>query len=83
MSDPAVLPAMAEAINARWGSSLTSDDLVALGVRTLKAEIEFNRKAGLTKEDDRLPQFFYDEPLPPHNVVFKLSPEELNKTLEF
>ena len=65
------------------GSSLTSDDLVALGIRTLKAEIEFNRKAGLTQEDDRLPQFFYDEPLSPHNVVFKISPEELDKTLDF
>jgi aldehyde:ferredoxin oxidoreductase len=83
MADPAVLPAIAEAINVRWGSLLTTDDLVALGVRTLQAEIEFNRKAGLTKEDDRLPQFFYDEPLPPHNVVFKISPEELDKTLDF
>jgi aldehyde:ferredoxin oxidoreductase len=83
MADPAMLPALAEAINVRWGSSLTADDLVALGVRTLKAEIEFNRKAGLTKEDDRLPQFFYEEPLAPHNVVFKISPEELDKTLEF
>jgi len=83
MADPAMLPALAAAINVRWGSSLTPDDLVAMGVRTLQAEIEFNRKAGLTKEDDRLPQFFYDEPLSPHNVVFKLTPEELDKTLEF
>jgi aldehyde:ferredoxin oxidoreductase len=83
MADPAVLPALTEAINARWGSSLTPDDLIALGVRTLQAEMEFNRKAGLTKEDDRLPQFFYDEALPPHNVVFKISPEELDKTLDF
>ena len=83
MSDPAMLPAIAEAINVRWGFSLTADDLVALGVRTLSAEIEFNRKAGLTKDDDRLPRFFYEEPLPPHNVVFKLSPAELDKTLEF
>jgi len=83
MSDPAVLPALAVAINVRWGSSLTPDDLKVLGVRTLQTEIEFNRKAGLTKEDDRLPQFFYDEPLAPHNVVFKISPAELDKTLEF
>jgi len=83
MSDPAVLPALAAAINVRWGSSLAPDDLKALGVRTLQTEIEFNRKAGLTKADDRLPQFFYDEPLAPHNAVFKISPEELDKTLEF
>jgi len=83
MADPAVLPAMTEAVNARWGSSLILEDLITLGVRTLQAELEFNRKAGLTKEDDRLPQFFYDEPLPPNNVVFKVTPEELDKTLEF
>jgi aldehyde:ferredoxin oxidoreductase len=83
MADPAVLPALTEAINVRWGSSLTPDDLVGLGVRTLKAEVEFNRKAGLNKEDDRLPQFFYDEPLSPLNIVFKIPPEELDKTLDF
>jgi aldehyde:ferredoxin oxidoreductase len=83
MADPAVLPALTSAINVRWGSTLTPEDLVGLGVRTLQAEIAFNRKAGLTKEDDRLPQFFYDEPLPPHNQVFKISPEELDKTLAF
>jgi len=83
MADPAMLPALTAAINVRWGSSLTPDDLRALGVRTLQAEIEFNRKAGLTPEDDRLPQFFYEEPLAPHNVVFKITPEELDKTLEF
>ncbi|CAB1074708.1 Tungsten-containing aldehyde:ferredoxin oxidoreductase (EC [Olavius algarvensis Delta 1 endosymbiont] len=83
MADPAMLPALVAAINVRWGSSMTPDDLVALGVRTLQAEIEFNRKAGLTPEDDRLPQFFYEEPLAPHNAVFKITPEELDKTLEF
>jgi len=83
MADPAMLPALAAAINVRWGSTLTPDDLVALGVRTLQAEIEFNRKAGLTPEDDRLPQFFYEEPLAPHNAVFKITPEELDKTLVF
>jgi len=55
----------------------------ALGVRVLKAEREFNRKAGFTKEDDRLPRFFYEEPLPPHNTVFSLGDEEIDRTFDF
>jgi aldehyde:ferredoxin oxidoreductase len=49
----------------------------------LKAEREFNRKAGFTNEDDRLPRFYYEEPLPPHNTVFVISDEELDSTFDF
>jgi aldehyde:ferredoxin oxidoreductase len=54
-----------------------------MGTRILKAEKEYNRKAGLTKQDDRLPRFFYEEPLPPHNKVFTISDAELDNVLEF
>jgi aldehyde:ferredoxin oxidoreductase len=52
-------------------------------MRVLKAEKEFNRRAGFTSKDDRLPRFFYEEPLPPHNTVFTISNEELDRTLDF
>jgi len=45
----------------------------------LKNEREFNKRAGFTNKDDRLPEFFYKEPLPPHNSVFDVSDEELDK----
>ena len=70
-------------INARLGSNWVVDDLRNLGVRILKAEKEFNKKAGLTKKDDRLPEFFLKEPLPPHNVVFPFTDEELDSTYNF
>lgn len=70
-------------LNARMGTEFTPEDYKALGVRVLKAEKEFNRRAGFTKEDDRLPRFFYEEPLPPHNTVFTFSGDELDITLEF
>jgi aldehyde:ferredoxin oxidoreductase len=54
-----------------------------VGILILQAEREFNRKAGLTEKDDRLPKFFYEEPLPPHNKVFLLSEQELDRTLDF
>ncbi len=71
-------------INARFGTELGADDFpYAMGVRVLKAEREFNRKAGFTNQDDRLPRFFYEEPLPPHNTVFVISDEELDSTFDF
>ena len=67
-------------INAKFGTRLTAADKRALGIRVLKAELEFNRKAGLTKADDRLARFFYEEPLPPHNTVVVVSDEEMDST---
>jgi len=70
-------------VNARLGTSWTPEDYRNLGIRILKAEKEFNKKAGLTKEDDRLPEFFLKEPLPPHNVVFPFTDEELDSAHDF
>jgi len=71
------------AINAKFGTKLGPDDIPALGMRVLKAEREFNKRAGFTNQDDRLPRFFYEEPLPPHNTVFTISDEELDRTFDF
>ncbi len=60
----------------------TSIDAVAYGMDVLKKEREFNKRAGFTNADDRLPEFFQTEPLPPHNVVFEVTDEELDKVFE-
>jgi aldehyde:ferredoxin oxidoreductase len=71
-------------LNAKLGTQLGPDDFPgAMGISVLKAEKEFNRKAGFTKEDDRLPRFYYEEPLPPHNTVFSISDEEIDSTFDF
>jgi aldehyde:ferredoxin oxidoreductase len=75
--------AFLKAINAKFGTDLGPDDIHALGMRVLKAEREFNEKAGFTNQDDRLPRFFYEEPLPPHNTVFTISDEELDRVFDF
>ena len=76
--------AFGKLIEAKLGTELGPDEFPhALGERVLKAEREFNRKAGFTKEDDRLPKFFYEEPLPPHNTVFVISDEELDGVFDF
>ncbi|MBU2454707.1 MAG: aldehyde ferredoxin oxidoreductase C-terminal domain-containing protein, partial [Proteobacteria bacterium] len=75
--------AFLNAMNARFGTHLVGDDIPALGIRVLKEELEFNRKAGFTHKDDRLPEFFYNEPLPPHNKTVLISDEEMDTTFNF
>ncbi len=70
-------------INARLGTRLAFEALIELGVRVLKAEREFNGKVGFSEKDDRLPKFFYEEPLPPHNTVFVVSDEEMDSVFDF
>ena len=48
-----------------------------LGRRCLMAEIDFNRRAGLTKEDDRLPDMFYEEPLAPYHEAVPYADKDL------
>ncbi len=79
---PECFTAIYEMINARYGLNLTADDVVALGKQILKTEHEFNLAAGFTNKDDRLPEFF-EEPIPPHNAVWDISDEELDKFWEF
>jgi len=67
---------------AMWlGRPFNAQAYAALGMQVLKAEMEFNRKAGFTNEDDRLPAFFYEEKLSPNDHVFPISAEELDTTL--
>jgi len=66
---------MIDEINGLLGTSMTAEQALAMGAEVLRREVEFNRRAGLTKADDRLPEFMKYEPLPPHNVVNDLPDE--------
>lgn len=68
-------------INGMHGWGWTVDDLDSLNATTLKDELEFNRRAGFTKADDRLPEYMTIEPLPPHNTVFDVPDAEVDRTL--
>jgi aldehyde:ferredoxin oxidoreductase len=75
--------AFIKAMNAKFGTQLTPEAIPQLGIRVLKAEREFNQKAGFTNKDDRLPEFYYKEPLPPHNTVVIISDEQMDSTFTF
>lgn len=83
LDDEKCLPALIDLINARFDIALTGDDVVNLGKYILKTERAFNVAAGFTSTDDRLPEFFYSEKLPPHNVVFDFTPEEIDTYWDF
>jgi aldehyde:ferredoxin oxidoreductase len=80
---PECLPALIDMINARFGIALTGDDVTALGKSILKTERAFNIAAGFTNKDDRLPEFFNTDPVPPHNVVWDFTDEEIDEFWNF
>ena len=51
--------AFLKVMNAKFGTEFGPEAIPEMGLKVLKAEREFNRKAGLTEKDDRLPEFFY------------------------
>jgi len=54
-----------------------------LGREVLTMERLYNKQAGFTAADDRLPTFFYEDKLPPHDVVFSVSDEDLDSVFDF
>jgi len=75
---PEVYQAAIDMVNTCHGLSLTADDVAALGKSVLKTEREFNIAAGFTAKHDRLPEYFKNEALPPHDVTFKVTDADLD-----
>jgi aldehyde:ferredoxin oxidoreductase len=83
MDQPDTFQALVDSINAFFGLKLTADDVTALGKSVLKKERDFNAAAGFTSKHDRLPEFFKKEPLPPHNVTFKVTDKDLDSVFNW
>jgi len=83
LDQPETFQALLDLLSAFYGISMTGDDVTALGKKVLKWEREFNAQAGFTKAQDRLPEFFRKELLPPHNVTFQVSDAELAKVFDW
>jgi aldehyde:ferredoxin oxidoreductase len=75
------LQLIADAINNAFDIGADSDFVRQLGIKALKLEAEFNRQAGFTEEDDELPSFFMDEPLPPTGKKARLTSAEVNRLM--
>jgi len=83
LDQPETLQALIDMISAFTGKAITADDMAELGKSILKNERDFNRRAGFTEKDDRLPGFFMKEALPPHNVTFQVKDEDLDQVFNW
>jgi aldehyde:ferredoxin oxidoreductase len=73
------LEGVVDTLNGVLGTNLTVNDVPSYGQSIIDTEREFNKAAGFTNKQDRLPEFFLKEPLPPGNDVFGVTDEELDK----
>jgi len=73
---------MADMVNGIYGWGLDTDDLDNMYRDVLRNELEFNRRAGITAEDYRIPEYMREEPLAPHNTVFDVPESELDSIFE-
>jgi aldehyde:ferredoxin oxidoreductase len=67
-------------ISAMVGKPFDSQAWKQLGTSILTAEIDFNRRAGLTGKDDRLPEMFHNESLSPHYGTVPYPEKDLHGT---
>jgi aldehyde:ferredoxin oxidoreductase len=73
---------MVDMLNGMYGWNWTIDDYNQFNRNVLRMELEFNRKAGITASDYRLPEYMHTEPLPPHNAVFDVPDDELDRVFD-
>jgi aldehyde:ferredoxin oxidoreductase len=83
LDNPDAMLAIVDMLNAKYGLALKVDDVTALGRKVLTMEADFNRRAGFTAVDDRMPEFMTLEKLPPHNHTFDMPGKDLDSTLAF
>lgn len=69
-------------VMAMKGDSLPDDYITRLGKQVLRTEWKFNKRAGFTVSDNRLPEFMHEERLKPLDTVFDVDYNEIDTALE-
>lgn len=70
---------MAKLTNSFYGWDWTAEDVAEFGKSVLEKELAFNRDAGLGPSTDRLPDFFKNEALSPHEGIFDVPDGDISK----
>jgi len=73
---------MVDMLNGRFGWSWTKEDFDRFNRDVLRTELEFNRRAGITAADYRIPEYMREEPLAPHNATFDVPDAELDAVFD-
>ena len=66
-------------VNGVLGTSYKLEDAAKLGAEILRKERAFNEAAGFNNTHDRLPEFMKYEKLPPHDNLFDVPDEALDR----
>ncbi len=77
------LPLLGDLIAAEYGGNSDFSRIATMGVKTLLTERAFNKAAGMTIVDDRLPEFFYDERSLATGSKFDINDYELEVIFDF
>ena len=77
------LPLLAELMANLYGGDSSFSRVSTMGVRTLLTERAFNQMAGMTIEDDKLPEFFYKERSVATGSKFDIDDVELEVLFDF
>ena len=72
---------LASFIRGRFGVDYDDEQVLGMARRAIEAELEFNRRAGFTRDDDRLPDWMHEEslPLPDGPAVFDVDYELVDR----
>ena len=73
---------MLDMINGIYGWGWTLEDYDRFNREVLRTELEFNRRAGITQKDYRIPEYMREEPLPPQNTVFDVPDSKLDSIFD-
>ncbi|MBY9002442.1 MAG: aldehyde ferredoxin oxidoreductase [Candidatus Lokiarchaeota archaeon] len=68
---------LADVINAMYDLQLTRKDIINIGINILKTEIGFNKNAGITQDNNDVPEFFKTEASQPMNLKFSFTKDDL------
>ena len=79
-ADKSVIP---DLLNSIYDWETKEGILAEIGKESLTYERQFNKSAGFTKKDDRLPEWITKEALTPHNAVFDVSEEDLDNVFDW
>jgi len=74
-SHPDIIVAL---LNSLYGSELKPEYVSEIGKSTILLEMKYNQTAGIREKDNRIPDFFKEEKLPPFNLTWDISDEELD-----
>jgi aldehyde:ferredoxin oxidoreductase len=66
------------AVSAITGKELPEDYLIRMGTDVVLRERDFNRRAGFTAADDRIPAFMREEPVLPSGNVYDVSEADID-----